>query len=148
MKREISCAVAGGLLASLLLASASGLAATRGGKMIYARYADSLFLDPVLNDANVDIWILTNLYDTLLLPTADGQGVSAGLATKWEVSADGKNSDPHAAPGHQILRRLADHRRGREMVARPGARSEERHLELLRWPSIDTIEEPRRTRSS
>ena len=43
-------------------------AATRGGKMVYARYADSLFLDPVLNDANVDIWVLTNLYDTLLQP--------------------------------------------------------------------------------
>ena len=48
----------------------------RGGELIFGRYADSLFLDPVLNDANVDIWILTNLYDTLLLPTADGKGVS------------------------------------------------------------------------
>ena len=65
-------------------------AATRGGKMIYARYADSLFLDPVLNDANVDIWVLTNLYDTLLAPTNDGVGVQPGLATKWEVAADGK----------------------------------------------------------
>ena len=62
---------------------------TRGGKLIYARYADSLFLDPVLNDANVDIWILTNLYDTLLLPTADGKGVSPGLATGYQVSDDG-----------------------------------------------------------
>ncbi|MFO1150651.1 MAG: ABC transporter substrate-binding protein [Alsobacter sp.] len=65
-------------------------AATRGGKMIYGRYADSLFLDPVLNDANVDIWVLTNLYDTLIAPTNDGMGVQPGLATKWEVSADGK----------------------------------------------------------
>jgi peptide/nickel transport system substrate-binding protein len=66
-------------------------AATRGGKMVYARYADSLFLDPVLNDANVDIWVLTNLYDTLLAPTADGVGVQPGLATKWETSDDGKS---------------------------------------------------------
>ena len=58
--------------------------------MVYARYADSLFLDPVLNDANVDIWVLTNLYDTLLTPTADGVGVQPGLATKWETSDDGK----------------------------------------------------------
>ena len=65
-------------------------AATRGGKMVYARYADSLFLDPVLNDANVDIWVLTNLYDTLLAPTADGVGVQPGLATKWETADDGK----------------------------------------------------------
>src|ERR1700757_4375161 len=63
--------------------------ATRGGKMIYARYADSLFLDPVFNDANVDIWVLTNLYDTLLMPTADGKGVSPGLATEYKVADDG-----------------------------------------------------------
>ena len=64
-------------------------AVTRGGTLIYARYADSLFLDPVLNDANVDIWILTNLYDTLLQPTADGKGVQPGLATEYKMSDDG-----------------------------------------------------------
>src|SRR3954470_519004 len=83
--------VAAGLAAALLASTiAAEAAATRGGKMVYARYADSLFLDPVLNDANVDIWVLTNLYDTLLSPTADGVGVQPGLATKWETSADGK----------------------------------------------------------
>ena len=61
----------------------------RGGVMTYGRYADSLFLDPVLNDANVDIWILSNMYDTLLLPSADGKSVEPGLATKWEVADDG-----------------------------------------------------------
>ena len=69
--------------------SLSAYAADRGGVMTYGRYADSLFLDPVLNDANVDIWVLSNLYDTLLLPTDDGQGVQAGLATEWKVSDDG-----------------------------------------------------------
>lgn len=61
----------------------------RGGVMTYGRYADSLFLDPVLNDANVDIWILSNMYDTLLLPSEDGQGVEPGLATEWTVAEDG-----------------------------------------------------------
>ncbi len=65
-------------------------APVRGGKMVYGRYADSLFLDPVLNDANVDIWVMTNLYDTLLLPTNDGVGVQPGLATKWEMKNGGK----------------------------------------------------------
>jgi peptide/nickel transport system substrate-binding protein len=64
-------------------------AVTRGGTLTYARYADSLFLDPVLNDANVDIWILTNLYDTLLQPTADGKDVQPGLATEYSVADDG-----------------------------------------------------------
>ena len=69
---------AAGLLAALVgSASQAALAAQRGGELIYGRYADSLFLDPVLNDANVDIWILTNLYDTLLSPTSDGKGVRA-----------------------------------------------------------------------
>lgn len=79
---------------SLTLAAAlslgQALAVTRGGQMVYGRYADSLFLDPVLNDANLDIWILTNLYDTLLQPTADGKGVQPGLATRYTPSEDGR----------------------------------------------------------
>ncbi|MBC7479797.1 MAG: ABC transporter substrate-binding protein, partial [Pseudorhodobacter sp.] len=78
------------LAASLLIGgSIAAYATDRGGVMTYGRYADSLFLDPVLNDANVDIWILSNIYDTLLLPTDDGQGVQPGLATEWKVSDDG-----------------------------------------------------------
>src|SRR5215216_2607551 len=82
--------VAAGLAAVLLTSTiAAEAAVTRGGKMTYARYADSLFLDPVLNDANVDIWILTNLYDTLLQPTADGKGINPGLATEYKIADDG-----------------------------------------------------------
>ena len=75
--------------AALAGATAAG-AVTRGGTMTYGRYADSLFLDPVLNDANVDIWILSNLYDTLLLPTDDGKGVQPGLASAYAVAPDGQ----------------------------------------------------------
>ncbi|MBI1775410.1 MAG: ABC transporter substrate-binding protein [Proteobacteria bacterium] len=74
-------------------------AVTRGGKLVYARYADSLFLDPVLNDANVDIWILTNLYDTVLFPSADGKGVTPGLASAYTVSPDGKTFTLTLRPG-------------------------------------------------
>jgi peptide/nickel transport system substrate-binding protein len=78
------------LAAALLLGvSSSVLAVERGGVMTYARFADSLYLEPVLNDGNVDIWVLSNIYDTLLLPTDDGQGVKPGLATEWSVAADG-----------------------------------------------------------
>jgi len=62
----------------------------RGGKLIYARYADSLLLDPVWTDANVDIWVMNSIYETLLFPTADGLDVQAGLATKWEMIDEGK----------------------------------------------------------
>jgi len=78
------------LTAALLIGgSTATFAANRGGIMTYGRYADSMFLDPVENDANVDIWILSNLYDTLLLPTDNGQSVKPGLATQWSVSDDG-----------------------------------------------------------
>ena len=72
------------------LPGAAQAAPVRGGKLVYGRYADSLFLDPVLNDDNVDIWVMTNLYDTLLAPTDDGIGLQPGLATKWELQDGGK----------------------------------------------------------
>ncbi len=79
------------LTAALLCgASLQAAAVERGGTMTYARYADTLFLDPVLTDANVDIWILSNIYDTLILPSDDGKGLLPGLAAKWAVSDDGK----------------------------------------------------------
>jgi len=80
--------VAAGIVGSL---SNAAEAVTRGGTLVYGRYADSLFLEPVLNDANVDIWILSNIYDTLLLPTDDGKSVQPGLATAWKVADDGKS---------------------------------------------------------
>lgn len=63
----------------------------RGGTLVYGRYADSTFLEPVLNESNSDIWILSNLYDTLLLPTDDGKGFKPGLATAWKLADDGKS---------------------------------------------------------
>ena len=83
------------LLAILALLAACGHAdATaplpiRGGVLRYGRYVDSRLLDPVLNDGNSDIWILSSLYDTLLLPSDDGSGVEPGLATAWRVAPDG-----------------------------------------------------------
>ena len=74
MKMLLKAAVAAMVLAGT---STAALAVERGGEMWFGRYADSLFLDPVLNDANQDIWILTNLYDTLLQPSADGRTVAA-----------------------------------------------------------------------
>jgi peptide/nickel transport system substrate-binding protein len=40
-------------------------------------------------DDNPALFISVNVYDTLLRTTKDGLGVEAGLATKWEPSADG-----------------------------------------------------------
>ena len=75
--------------ALLIGANNMAMAVERGGTLTYGRYADSLFLEPVLNDGNVDIWIVSNLYDTLILPGADGQSLEPGLATDWKVADDG-----------------------------------------------------------
>src|SRR5258708_5359470 len=69
---------------------ATQAAPPHGGTFNFARNADSQFLDPVLNNANVDIWILTNLNSGLLTPEPDGLGVKPGLATSWGASPDGK----------------------------------------------------------
>ncbi len=97
MRKETGLTRRQALVLGAGLASFAGMAqpqhaaaATRGGKMVYGRYADSLFLDPVLNDANVDIWVMNNLYGTLLQATTDGRGVMPGLATKWEMADGGK----------------------------------------------------------
>jgi peptide/nickel transport system substrate-binding protein len=88
MTRWLNVLMAAGV--TLGVSVAASAAPHHGGKLNFARNADSQFLDPVLNDANVDIWILTSLYSGLLLPKPDGQGVRPGLATQWTVSDDGK----------------------------------------------------------
>ncbi len=68
--------------------AAAAPAGKSGGTMVFGRYADSLFLDPVLNDANLDIWVLNSLYDTLLQSTQDGTGIEPMLATGYEAADD------------------------------------------------------------
>ena len=88
--------------AAALCVTASGVAAAqpvRGGTLVFGRNADSLLLDPVLNEDNVDIWVLTNLYSTLMLPTPDAKGVLPGLATGLTVSPDGKTLTLKLRPG-------------------------------------------------
>lgn len=69
--------------------AAASEASVSGGTLRFGRYADSLFLDPVLNDANLDIWVLNSLYDTLLQSTLDGQGIEPMLAESYTVADDG-----------------------------------------------------------
>ncbi|SEQ72205.1 peptide/nickel transport system substrate-binding protein [Faunimonas pinastri] len=90
MKISFKFAATSALLLGISLATLGPAEAlTRGGTLVYGRYADSLFVEPVLNDGNVDIWILSNIYDTLILPTDDGKGLQPGLATAWQVAPDG-----------------------------------------------------------
>ena len=96
-RRMLLAATAG--FATMSLGDIANAAPKRGGRLIYARYADSLELDPVYTDANVDIWVMGSIYDTLLLPTPDGLGVQPGLATKWDLSDGGKTLTLTLRPG-------------------------------------------------
>ena len=93
------------LAAALLafsLAQPAGAAAptpTRGGMLVFARQVDSQFLDPVHTTQNADIWLSLNLYDTLVLASADGKGVEPGLATAYTTSEDGKTVTFTLRPG-------------------------------------------------
>ena len=60
------------LTAFCALIAASASAATRGGTFIFGASADCIFLDPVYEQQNPDIWFAMNVYDTLLShpPTA------------------------------------------------------------------------------
>ncbi len=73
--------------------------------LVFGRAIDSQVLDPVHTTRNADIWLSLNIYDTLLLASADGRGVEPGLAAAWEVSDGGKTIDSIeiAAPDQVIL---------------------------------------------
>jgi peptide/nickel transport system substrate-binding protein len=90
LTRRSTMGMAAAALAAASFPGTAKAAPVRGGKLVYGRYADSLFLDGVQTELNVDIWVLCSIYDTLLLPTSDGLGLKAGLATKWDFSDGGK----------------------------------------------------------
>lgn len=64
----------------------------------YGRYMDAVIPDPVMNDANRDIWYMQQYYSGLLRFTKDLQ-VEGDLADKWEVSPDGLTYTFYLRPG-------------------------------------------------
>lgn len=99
LTRRAMLAATAGLASFATMSIGAAGAATRGGKLTYARYADSLLLDPVWTDANVDIWVSSSIYETLLFPTDDGKDVKPGLATAWVLSDGGKTLTLTLRPG-------------------------------------------------
>lgn len=95
-KLAISSMAVAAVLALMPAAQADTI--TRGGTLTYARYIDSELLDPVLNDSNSDIWIIPNIYDTLLLETADSK-IEGLLATDWKFEDGGKTLRLTIRPG-------------------------------------------------
>ena len=55
---------------------------------VFGRYMDAINPDPVMNDANADIWYMQQYYNGLTRFKADST-IEADLAESWDVSADG-----------------------------------------------------------
>ena len=91
----------GGIFAACLsfAVAAPAEAANRGGTLVFARAIESQFLDPTQTAQNADIWISLNLYDTLLLASADGKSTEPGLASAYEVLEGGKTLRFTMRPG-------------------------------------------------
>lgn len=76
------------------VASSSAVAVAPAGKgkvLRFSRNAEPGF--PFIgwsSEDNASEFTMINIYDGLVRPTKDGQGVEPALATKWETSADGK----------------------------------------------------------
>ncbi|HEX3723131.1 MAG TPA: ABC transporter substrate-binding protein [Nitrolancea sp.] len=67
----------------------AAVAGKKGGKVTFLRTDEADIYDPVLNDANTVIWIIGNVYETLVKPNKDSNGIEPGLAEKYNVSSDG-----------------------------------------------------------
>ncbi len=64
---------------------------------VFGRYMDAITPDPVMNDANADIWYIQQYYSGLLRFKPDNT-VEADLATSWETSPDGLTYTFHLRP--------------------------------------------------
>ncbi|AVX06147.1 glutathione-binding protein GsiB (plasmid) [Maritalea myrionectae] len=87
MKKLLMATVA----AAAMFSAVPSMAIERGGSLTFARYDDSTLIDPIYADRNPDIWMVTNLYDTLLRTEADGKTVTSGLAESYDVAEDGQS---------------------------------------------------------
>ncbi len=87
MKKLLMATVA----AAAMFSAVPSMAIERGGALTFARYDDSTLIDPIYADRNPDIWMVSNLYDTLLRTEADGKTVTSGLAASYDVAEDGQS---------------------------------------------------------
>lgn len=61
----------------------------RGGNLVMLRAEQLRTLLPSQPTDNASIWVIEEVFDTLLLPKADGTGVVPDLATSWTQSSNG-----------------------------------------------------------
>lgn len=59
-----------------------------GGDLVMAREGEPTSLVPSVPTDNLAIWVIEEIYDTLTIPSEDGESVKPSLATSWEQSKD------------------------------------------------------------
>lgn len=69
----------------------SSSAPQSGGNLIMDRAEDATSMVPWVPTDNASIWVMEEIYDTLLVPAPNGKAVEPSLATKWVQSSDGKS---------------------------------------------------------
>lgn len=64
-------------------------AVVRGGDLTLARFQEPLTFDPVGPSDNGSIYLIEQVFNTLVEPDQTGNGLVPGLAEKWDISPDG-----------------------------------------------------------
>lgn len=61
----------------------------RGGELRFGRWEEPITFDPQIPGDNGSIYLIVQVFDTLVRPDATGTGLEPGLAESWDVSDDG-----------------------------------------------------------
>ncbi|GAB1360779.1 ABC transporter substrate-binding protein [Rhodobacter sp.] len=75
-------------LLGLLMTSTAVPMVNAEGVLTIGRREDSSTFDPINTAQNIDFWVFSNVFDTLVRVDNAGQKLIPGLAESWEVSAD------------------------------------------------------------
>jgi peptide/nickel transport system substrate-binding protein len=78
---------------------ASAGAAKSGGALKFAWEVEPTTLDPIAPSDNAAIYTILNVFEQLVRVNADGSDIEAGLATSWDISADGLTYTFHLRDG-------------------------------------------------
>jgi len=70
----------------------------RGGELVLARLEEPLTFDPVGPSDNGSIYLIENVFETLVVPDETGAGLKPGLAESWDISKDGLVYTFHLRP--------------------------------------------------
>src|SRR5579875_2177293 len=101
-RRFGAVAVLSALLAGTLVPAASHVSAagpTASNTLSIGWGIETKTLDPGAAAQNPDIWVMVNIYDTLVRIAPDGKTLQPDLATSWNISKDGMTYTFHLRPG-------------------------------------------------